>query len=180
VREQRVVGKTMGEESINAGRNAFFAGAILVILFMALYYKLSGIYADIAVMLNVLLVMACMVLLEATLTLPGMAGIVLMIGIGVDANVIICERIRDEMRIGKTPRAAIEAGYSKAWSTILDSHVTTVISGIVMMQYGTGPIRGFGVTLTIGIAASLYTAIVVTRLFYDYMTGTRRMQTLSI
>jgi preprotein translocase subunit SecD len=180
VREQRTVGKSLGESSVNAGRNASLIGAVLVVLFMLIYYRWSGLLADFAVILNVVIVMALMALLDATLTLPGMAGLALMMGMSVDANVIICERIREELRIGKTPRAAIEAGYNKAWATIFDSNLTTIIAAIVMMQYGSGSVRGFGVTLTIGITASMFTAIVVTRLVYDLFTSKRRLQTLSI
>ncbi|HET6344877.1 MAG TPA: MMPL family transporter, partial [Myxococcota bacterium] len=119
-------------------------------------------------------------LIEATITLPGMAGIVLTIGMAVDANVLILERIREELRHGKTPRSAIDAGYKKAFSTIFDGHITTLIAGVVLMQYGSGPVRGFAVTLIIGLVCSLYTAIVVTRLIYDFLTTRGRVEALSI
>lgn len=180
IREKRQVGKTLGQDSVRNGTYAMLAGTLLVILFMLLYYKASGIIANIALLVNVALILAMLALFEATLTLPGMAGIVLIIGMAVDANVIIFERIKEELALGKTPRAAIDAGYSKAFSTILDSNLTTLIAGIVLMQYGSGPVRGFAVTLIVGILCSMFTAIVVTRLIYDFFTGRRRLQTLSI
>ncbi len=180
IREQRRVGETLGKESVQAGGLAIIVGVLLVILFMVIYYRLSGFIADLALILNIFFVMAILALFEATLTLPGMAGIVLTIGMAVDANVIIFERIREEMRIGKTPRAAIEAGYGRAFSTILDANVTTLIAGVVLMEYGSGPMRGFAVTLIIGILSSMFTAIVVTRLVFDFFAGRRRLQSLSI
>jgi preprotein translocase subunit SecD len=136
--------------------------------------------ANLALVLNVLFMMGFLALIEATLTLPGMAGIVLTIGMAVDANVLIFERIREELRAGKTPRTAIDAGYKKAFGTIFDSNVTTMIAGVVLMQYGSGPVRGFAVTLIIGLTCSLYTAIVVTRMIYDLITSRRRLESLSI
>jgi preprotein translocase subunit SecD len=180
IREQRRVGKTLGEESVNSGALAIKVGGLLVIVFMLLYYKASGLIANIALTLNVIFVLAILALFEATLTLPGMAGIVLTIGMAVDANVIIFERIREELRIGKTPRAAVDAGYARAFSTILDANVTTLIAGVVLMEYGSGPVRGFAVTLIVGIICSMFTAIVVTRLIFDFFTGRRRLQSLSI
>ena len=147
---------------------------------MMLYYRGSGVIANVALILNVILVLALLAVFEATLTLPGMAGIVLTIGMAVDANVIIFERIREEIGIGKTPRAAIESGYGKAFSTIVDANVTTFIAGVVLMQYGSGPVRGFAVTLIAGILCSMFTAIYVTRLIYDFFTSRRRLQSLSI
>jgi preprotein translocase subunit SecD len=147
---------------------------------MLIYYRGSGLLADLALVLNVFLVMAVLAMFEATLTLPGMAGILLTIGMAVDANVIIFERVREELRIGKTPRAAVESGYGKAFRTIFDANVTTLIAGVVLMQYGTGPIRGFAVTLIVGILCSMFTAIVVTRLIFDFFTGRRRLRSLSI
>ena len=155
-------------------------GTILVILFMFMYYRGSGVIANVALTLNVVLVLALLAVFEATLTLPGMAGIVLTIGMAVDANVIIFERIREELSIGKTPRAAIESGYAKAFSTIVDANVTTFIAGVVLMQYGSGPVRGFAVTLIAGILCSMFTAIYVTRLIYDFFSSRRRLETLSI
>ena len=180
VREKRQVGKTLGQDTVAKGTFAMLVGTALVVIFMAIYYKVSGLMANLALVLNVLFMMAFLALIEATLTLPGMAGIVLTIGMAVDANVLIFERIREELRGGKTPRAAIDAGYKKAFGTIFDSNVTTMIAGVVLMQYGSGPVRGFAVTLIIGLTCSLYTAIVVTRLIYDYISSSRRLETLSI
>jgi preprotein translocase subunit SecD len=180
IREKRQVGKTLGQQSVEMGRLAIMVGGILVILFMMLYYRGSGVIANVALILNVILVLALLAVFEATLTLPGMAGIVLTIGMAVDANVIIFERIREEIGIGKTPRAAIESGYAKAFSTIVDANVTTFIAGVVLMQYGSGPVRGFAVTLIAGILCSMFTAIYVTRLIYDFFTSRRQLQSLSI
>jgi preprotein translocase subunit SecD len=180
IREKREVGKTLGAESVEKGASAIMIGSILVLLFMFIYYRTSGLIANLALVLNVFLVMAVLAMFEATLTLPGMAGIVLTIGMAVDANVIIFERIVEELRIGKTPRAAIEAGYGKAFSTIMDANITTLIAGVVLMQYGSGPVRGFAVTLIIGIVCSVFTAIVVTRLCFDFVSKRRRIETLSI
>ena len=180
VLDKRQVGKTLGAESVRSGTIAIAVGTVLVVLFMLLYYRRSGLIADLALALNIVFVLAILALFEATLTLPGMAGIVLTVGMAVDANVIIFERIREELRAGKTPRAAVDSGYGKAFSTIFDANVTTLIAGVVLMQYGEGPIRGFAVTLIIGILCSMFTAIVVTRLFFDFFTGRRRLQSLSI
>jgi preprotein translocase subunit SecD len=180
VLEKRQVGKTLGQDTVARGTFAMALGTGLVVLFMAFYYKLSGMMANLALVLNVLFMMAMLAMLEATLTLPGMAGIVLTIGMAVDANVLIFERIREELRAGKLPRVAIDAGYKKAFNTIFDSNITTVIAGVVLMQYGSGPVRGFAVTLIIGLMCSLYTAIVVTRLIYDAMTHNRPLTSLSI
>ena len=147
---------------------------------MALYYKLSGIVADIALTLNIILIMAVMAYFHATLTLPGIAGIILTIGMAVDANVLIFERIREELRRGKTIRAAIDVGYGKAFITILDANVTTFIAGMVLYTYGSGPIQGFALTLMIGITASMFTAIVVTRVIFDYTLEKRNITKLSI
>ena len=180
VREKRQVGKTLGQDTVAKGTFAMAVGAALVVAFMALYYRVSGMLANLALLLNVLFMMGFLAWIEATLTLPGMAGIVLTVGMAVDANVLIFERIREELRLGKAPRAAIDAGYKKAFGTIFDSNVTTLIAGVVLMQYGSGPVRGFAVTLIIGLTCSLYTAIVVTRLVFDAMTHSRRMVSLSI
>ncbi|MEK7704924.1 MAG: protein translocase subunit SecD [Myxococcota bacterium] len=180
MREKREVGKTLGQDSVSRASAALAVGALLVVLFMVLYYRASGFIADLALVLNVLLILGVLAMFEATLTVPGMAGILLTIGMAVDANVIINERIREELRVGKTPRAAIAAGYDKAFSAIFDSNVTTIIAGVVLFQYGSGPVRGFAVTLIIGILASMFTAIVVTRLIFDFFSSRRRLQTLSI
>ena len=157
------VGPSLGEDSIKRGIIATIVGGILVVLFMWLYYGVSGLIADVALILNLVFMLAILAAFQATLTLPGIAGIVLTIGMAVDANIIIFERIREELLNGKTPRAAIEAGYSRAVITILDANVTTLIAAIVLFQFGSGPVKGFAVTLSIGIITSMYTAIFVTR-----------------
>jgi len=149
------VGPSLGEDSINAGIKAGVIGAILVIVFMIFYYKLSGLIADFALILNIIMLLGALSMLNATLTLPGIAGIILAIGMAVDSNVLMFERIRDEIRLGKTPRAAVDSGYDKAFWTIFDSHVTTLITAAVLFQFGTGPIKGFAVTLSLGVAINL-------------------------
>jgi len=174
VLEERSVGPSLGQESIDKGVKAALLGGALVLLFMALYYSFAGVVADLVLVLNIVLIMAGLAAFGATLTLPGIAGIILTIGMAVDANVIIFERIREEIRRGLTPRAAIDEGYSKATLTILDANVTTVIAAIILYQFGTGPIRGFAVTLTLGILASMFTAIFVSRILFDLWTAKRK------
>ena len=167
--EIRTVGPTLGKDSIENGKMAILVGTLLVVIFMIIYYKGAGLNADFALILNVLYILAVMAAFEASLTLPGLAGIALTIGMAVDANVLINERIREELRIGKTPKAAMEVGYSKAFLTILDSNLTTALAGFVLWSYGTGPVKGFAVTLLLGIASSMFTAIVVTRMVFDFI-----------
>jgi len=155
-------------------------GGIVVILFMGFYYKFAGLLADLALSLNILFIAAGLAFFGATLTLPGIAGIILIIGMAVDANVLIFERIREELRLGKTPRAAVDSGYSKALVTILDANITTLIAALVLFQFGTGPVKGFAVTLSIGIIASLFTAIFITRVIFDYFIIERGMKKVSI
>ncbi len=178
--EERAVGPSLGKDSIEKGFKSTIIGGILVVLFMAVYYGLSGIIADLALVLNVVLIMSGLAFFGATLTLPGIAGIILTIGMSVDANVLIFERIREELRLGKPPRASIEGGYGKALVTILDANVTTLIAALVLFQFGTGPIRGFAVTLSIGIIASMFTAIFVTRVIFDYFYTVKKMKKVSI
>ena len=178
--EQRTVGPSLGQDSIDKGILSIIVGGILVVLFMVLYYNLSGIVADIALLLNIILIMGALAAFRATLTLPGIAGIVLTIGMAVDANVLIFERIREELRLGKSPRASIAGGYSKALLTIVDANVTTLIAALVLFQFGTGPVKGFAVTLSIGIACSMFTAIFVTRIIYDYFVWDRNIKRISI
>ncbi len=178
--EERTVGPSLGKDSIEKGFKSMLIGGAVVILFMIVYYGLSGAIADCALLLNILFIMAGLAFFGATLTLPGIAGIILTIGMAVDANVLIFERIREELRVGKTPRASIEAGYAKALVTILDAQVTTLIAALVLFQFGTGPVKGFAVTLSIGIIASLFTAIFVTRIVFDYLFVVKRMKRLSI
>jgi preprotein translocase subunit SecD len=178
--EERTVGPSLGRDSIRKGFFSMVVGGILVVAFMVIYYNLSGIIANLALILNIVLIMAGLAALGATLTLPGIAGIILTIGMAVDANVLIFERIREELRLGKTPRAALETGYSRATWTIVDANVTTLIAAIVLLQFGTGPVRGFAVTLGLGIAASMFTAIFASRLLFDYLLQKRKMKQLRI
>ncbi len=179
--EERTVGPSLGADSIRKGVISTVAGALAVVLFMLIYYRLSGLVADVALLLNLLILLAAMAAFHATLTLPGIAGIVLTIGMAVDTNILIFERIREEFRLGKTVRAAIEAGFKRAFTTVIDTHVTVVVSAVILYQFGTGPVKGFAVSLMIGILASLFTAVFFTRLVFDliYM-GRRRLQALSI
>jgi preprotein translocase subunit SecD len=178
--EERTVGPSLGQDSIEQGINSIIVGMILVLVFMVIYYRVSGVIADVAVILNVLLIMGALAAFRATLTLPGIAGIILTIGMSVDANVLIFERIREEIRLGKSPRAAVDGGFGKAMLTILDANVTTLIAALVLFQFGTGPIRGFAVTLSVGIVASLFTAIFVSRLIFDYLLVQLKMRQVSV
>jgi preprotein translocase subunit SecD len=155
-------------------------GGLLVVLFMVIYYKTAGLIADVALFLNILLIGAGLAAFQATLTLPGIAGIILTIGMAVDANVIIFERIREEIALGRTPRAAIDAGFDRATLTILDANVTTLIAALVLFQFGTGPVKGFAVTLSLGVIASLFTALILSRMIFDYILMNRKLKTLSI
>jgi preprotein translocase subunit SecD len=178
--EERTVGPSLGKDSIQKGFKSMIVGGALVILFMVIYYGFSGFIADIALMLNILFIMAGLAFFSATLTLPGIAGIILTIGMCVDANVLIFERIREELRLGKPARASIESGYSKAMVTILDANVTTFIAALVLFQFGTGPVKGFAVTLSIGIVFSFLTAVFMSRVFFDYLYLVRKWKRLSI
>ncbi len=175
--QSTVVGPALGQDSINRGKQASMIGLMLVIVFMAIYYKLSGIIADIAVSLNILFVLAFMVIpgVNATLTMPGIAGLILTVGIMVDSNVLIFERIREELRTGKTIRAAIDAGYDRALLTIIDSHVTTLITALFLFIFGSGPIRGFAVTLSVGVFLSLFTALFITKVIFDMRKKYKRL-----
>jgi len=178
--EERTVGPSLGQDSITKGTWAALISLILVMLFMAVYYKLSGVLADVALVLNLVILLAFMALFKATLTMPGIAGIILTIGMAVDANVLILERIREELRTGKTVRTSIDAGYDRAFWTIFDSNITTFLTALVLFQFGTGPIKGFAITLMIGIMVSMFTAIVVTRVVYDYVSRRYNLKALSI
>ncbi|MBW2175657.1 MAG: protein translocase subunit SecD [Deltaproteobacteria bacterium] len=178
--EERTVGPSLGADSIKKGLVSMCIGGIFVILFMVIYYKGSGIIADVALILNILLIAGGLAAFQATLTLPGIAGIILTIGMAVDANVLIFERIREEMTLGKTPRAAVDAGYSRATLTILDANVTTLIAALVLFQFGTGAVRGFAVTLSLGVLASLFTALILSRSIFDYFLISRKVKTISI
>jgi protein-export membrane protein SecD len=166
--EERTVGASLGADSIASGKKAALMGLALVVIFMFAAYSLFGLFANLALLINIALIFGVLSLMGATLTLPGIAGIVLTIGIAVDANVLINERIREEIRSGKSPVASIEAGYTRAMATIIDSNVTTLISTLVLFWLGSGAVRGFAVTLTVGIFASLFTAVTVTRMMVAY------------
>ena len=178
--EDRTVGPSLGRDSIEQGKNAALIGLAIVIVFMVIYYGFSGLVADLALVLNLVFVMAILAAFQGTLTLPGIAGIILTIGMAVDANVLILERIREELRAEKTVRVAIENGYARAVQTIIDANVTTIITAIVLYQYGTGPIKGFALTLMIGILSSMFTAIFVTRTVYDTIVARQVNPRLSI
>jgi protein-export membrane protein SecD len=175
-----IVGPSLGADSIRKGIIAAFIGAMCVIIFMIGYYRLSGVLADLALFFNLLFILAGLALFQATLTLPGIAGIALTFGMAVDANVLIFERIREELKSGKTAKAAVSAGYSNAMRAIIDSNLTTLIAGVVLYQFGTGPIRGFAVTLIMGLLISMYTAIVCTRMVYDYLLIKRKIIRISV
>ena len=181
VLEERTVGPSLGADSIRQGVIAILASTAVVGLFMLVYYRLSGLIANVALALNLLVLLAVMAGFHATLTLPGIAGIALTVGMAVDTNILIFERIREELRSGKTVRVAIGAGFSRAFKTVVDTHVTVLVSGLILFQFGTGPVKGFAVSLMIGIAASLFTAVFFTRLLFDliYM-GPRRVESISI
>jgi preprotein translocase subunit SecD len=177
---ESIVGPSLGQDSIQQGLMAGLIGSIIIVLFMLTYYRLSGFVASVAMALNILLLLAGLGYFHATLTLPGIAGIVLTLGMAVDANVLIFERIREELRLGKPPRAAVEAGFSRAWSAILDGNVTTLIAAAMLFQFGTGPIKGFAVTLSLGLLANLFTAVFVCKFIYDSALAFRPIQRLSI
>jgi protein-export membrane protein SecD len=167
--EERSIGPTLGEDSIQKGTISSILGLLLVIIFMIIYYNISGVIANIALILNFIILLASLALFRFTLTLPGIAGIALTLGMAIDANVLILERLRDELELGKTPRVALDLGYSRALTTIIDSNLTTLIAAVFLFQFGTGPIKGFAVTLTLGILISMFTAIFVTKTIYEFM-----------
>jgi preprotein translocase subunit SecD len=179
--EERTVGPSLGADSVRQGMLAIIGSAAAVLLFMLIYYRLSGLIADVALGLNLVILLACMAAFHATLTLPGIAGIALTIGMAVDTNVLIFERIREELRVGKTPRAAIDAGFHRALRTIIDTHLTVMVTAAILYNFGTGPVKGFAVSLFVGLAASLFTAYFFTRLVFDvvYM-GRRKVAAISI
>jgi len=178
--EERVVGPSLGAESVKRGTQSVIIGLIIVLIFMLMYYRVSGSIADFALIWNIVLVLAVLASLQATLTLPGIAGLILTVGMSIDANVIIFERIREELRKGKTPRAAIDGGYNRALTTIIDANVTTLIAALVLWQFGTGPIKGFATVLFWGILISMFTAIFVTRTIFNSFTSGKNLNKLSI
>ncbi len=178
--EERTIGPSLGRDNIEAGMKSVLIGMTLVLLFMALYYKVFGLIADVALVVNLALIVAVLSSLQATLTLPGIAGIVLTVGMAVDANVLIFERIKEELRNGNSVQAAIDSGYEKAFVTIADANITTLIAAVVLFVFGTGPIKGFAITLSIGIVTSMFTAIVGTRAVVNLLYGGRRLKSLPI
>jgi len=179
--EERTVGPSLGTDSIRAGVQAAVIGMLAVLIFMLVYYRGAGINADIALILNLIILLGFLGYSGATLTLPGIAGVILTVGMGVDSNVLIFERIREELRNGKTPPSAVEQGFSHAWVTIVDTHVTTIVSAFILFIFGTGPVRGFAVTLTFGLLANLFTAVFVSRMIFDWILSRKqRGEALSI
>src|SRR3954453_20168285 len=179
--EERTVGPSLGTDSIRAGVRAAVFGMAAVLLFMLVYYRAAGINADIALILNLVILLGFLGFTGATLTLPGIAGVILTVGMGVDSNVLIFERIREELRNGKTPPSAVEQGFSHAWITIVDTHVPTIVSAFILFVFGTGPVRGFAVTLTFGLLANLFTAVFVSRVIFDaHLNRHRAGEALSI
>ena len=178
--EERIVGPSLGADSITQGTQAVLIGLVTVLVFMLVYYRLAGTVADFALIWNILLVLAVLASLQATLTLPGIAGLILTVGMSIDANVIIFERIREELRKGKTPKAAIDAGYDRALTTIIDANVTTLIASLVLYQFGTGPIKGFATVLFWGILISMFTAVFITRTIFSAYVSRKTITSLSI
>jgi preprotein translocase subunit SecD len=179
--EERTVGPSLGADSIRQGMTAIILSAVVVFLFMLVYYRFSGLIADVALSLNLLILLACMAAFGATLTLPGIAGIALTIGMAVDTNILIFERIREELRVGKTPRSAIDAGFTRALRTIIDTHLTVMVTAAILYNFGTGPVKGFAVSLFVGLAGSLFTAYFFTRLLFDIVyQGRRKVASISI
>ena len=179
--EERTVGPSLGADSIRQGMIAIIGSAAAVFVFMLLYYRISGAIADVALALNLIILLACMAAFGATLTLPGIAGIALTIGMAVDTNILIFERIREELRVGKTVRSAIEAGFARALRTVIDTHLTVMVTAAILYNFGTGPVKGFAVSLFVGLAASLFTAYFFTRLLFDVIyVGRRKVQSISI
>lgn len=178
--EERTVGPTLGQDSIDKGIRALSVSGILVLIFMIVYYKGAGLIADFSMLLNLAFILGCLAGLQATLTLPGIAGLILTIGTAVDSNILIYERIKEELKIGKTIRTAVAAGYERALLTIIDANVTTLIAALVLMNFGTGPVRGFAVTLTIGIVTSVFCALIITRVIFDIILLNRDRSTISI
>ena len=178
--EERTVGPSLGQDNIDQGLRAILVGLLLVVLFISVYYRVFGMIATLALAANMVLIVALLSLLQASLTLPGIAGIVLTVGMAVDANVLIFERIREELRNGNSPQASIRAGYEKALVTIADANITTLIAAIVLFTFGTGPIKGFAITLSLGILMSMFTAIVGTRAVVNFVYGRRRLSRLAV
>jgi preprotein translocase subunit SecD len=180
IAEERSVGPSLGRDSIDAGLKSFLVGGVLVVLSMIAYYRGSGAVADLSLVINVVLLLAGLGAFGATLTLPGIAGIVLTMGMAVDANVLVNERIREELRAGQTSHAAIEAGYSQALPAIIDSNLTTFLAGVILIQFGSGPVKGFAVTLCLGIVTTMYSAVFCSRVFHELLVELRPKSRISI
>jgi preprotein translocase subunit SecD len=178
--QELTVGASLGRDSIRAGLIASAAALLFVTVFMLVYYRLSGLNAVVALAANLLILLAAMAYAGATLTLPGIAGIILTMGVGVDTNVLVFERIREELRHGKTVRAAVLAGFDRVWITILDTHATVLIAAAFLFQFGTGPIKGFAVTLVMGLIANVFASYFVSKLLFEWVLGRRQVSTLSI
>ena len=179
--EERTVGPSLGADSIRAGVQAAIVGMVAVLIFMLVYYRAAGVNADIALILNLIILLGFLGFTGATLTLPGIAGVILTVGMGVDSNVLIFERIREELRNGKTAPSAVEQGFGHAWVTIVDTHVTTIVSAAILFVFGTGPVKGFAVTLTFGLLANLFTAVFVSRAIFDWVLSRKAVgEALSI
>jgi preprotein translocase subunit SecD len=177
---EQLIGPTLGQDAVRKGAAAALWGVLLVMVFMAMYYQVAGLVADVMVVLNLLLLLGTMSGIGATLTLPGVAAIALTVGMAVDANVLITERIREELRLGKSPRSAVEQGYARAYSSVFDSQLTTAIAGIVLWQFGTGPIKGFATMLLIGIGTSLFTGTFCSKVLFDWIVRGLRVQRLRV
>ena len=178
--QERTIGPSLGSENIRMGVQSTVLGMVLVLIFMAIYYRGFGLIANVALLTNFILIIALLSMLQATLTLPGIAGIVLTVGMAVDANVLIFQRVREELANGNSPQMSISAGYNKAFSTIADANVTTLIAAIVLFSFGTGPIKGFAVTLSLGILTSMFTAIMGTRAVVNLVYGKKKLKDLNI
>jgi preprotein translocase subunit SecD len=178
--EERTIGPSLGQDNIDQGFRSVLIGLLLVVIFMAIYYRVFGLVADVVLVVNLVMIVAILSMLQATLTMPGIAGIVLTVGMAVDANVLIFERIREEISNGNSPQASIHSGYDKALSTIIDANITTLIAAVVLFSFGTGPIKGFAVTLSIGILTSMFTAILGSRALINLIYGGRRIKYLAV
>jgi preprotein translocase subunit SecD len=180
VEQEQTVGPSLGRDSIEKGRLSMIVGGIAVVIFMIIFYKLQGVVANIALALNMLFILGFLSSFGVTLTLPGIAGLVLTIGMAVDGNIVIFERIKEELRAGKSPLAAIDAGYERSLWTVLDSNITTLLTALILFWFGTGPIKGFAVTLSIGIISTIFSNVIVARVISDWIYGGKRVEALSI
>jgi preprotein translocase subunit SecD len=178
--EERTVGPSLGKDSINKGIIAVAIGGLLVVLFMVIYYRASGLLANLALISNLIIIFGTMAVFHAVLTLPGIAGIVLTIGMAVDANIIIFERMREEIRFGRSPKMVVEEGYKHSFATVWDAHISALIAGLVLFQFGTGPVRGFAVTLNVGIITTLFTTLVMCKWINQWLVNNKKIERFSI